>query len=140
MQGYSYYDIVIVLCDMFMISWDIIMAPRICMSIILNLKIVFDYQCHPGLLQGPMILMFERVANGSFTSIWIFVGGVSYDFYISKIRINKWFRFHFFGAWCNYVLLWCHIVDRCCKMQNKDTTWNVTSNNTTSVATHSNNH
>ena len=39
------------------------MAPRICMSIILNLKIVFDYQCHPGLLQGPMILMFERVAN-----------------------------------------------------------------------------
>ena len=65
MQGYSYYDIVIVLCDMFMISWDIIMAPRICMSIILNLKIVFDYQCHPGLLQGPMILMFERVANGS---------------------------------------------------------------------------
>ena len=81
MQGYSYYDIVIVLCDMFMISWDIIMAPRICMSIILNLKIVFDYQCHPGLLQGPMILMFERVANRSwylysyrdiyFRSIWI---------------------------------------------------------------------
>ena len=63
MQGYSYYDIVIVLCDMFMISWDIIMAPRICMSIILNLKIVFDYQCHPGLLQGSMISMFERVAN-----------------------------------------------------------------------------
>lgn len=84
MQGYSYYDIVIVLCDMFMISWDIIMAPRICMSIILNLKIVFDYQCHPGLLQGSMISMFERVANRRwyFTSIWIVLGGVAYDFYI----------------------------------------------------------